>query len=869
MPLNLTDGVIRIPSDQKVDSLKKRLLDHFVSERGRDGFPKSYSTNSAKEDTILEYVEDFRRQFVQVFPERRPLLLCPKNEVGVRKFVCTSVRPSQLPYNQIYDLTAAAEFVADFFKYLPMENPSSLPASLPSPTTTIDLRAGDSLDLANLLCGVLRGNGFNAYVVSGYAPKFITTKDQSKSYCSILDSTALVMEEDEDEKDDDAGEAGGDREDVGEGEDNTRGSKEVKYKKKPQPKHESKYLAQLDQEEQEEDDEAARVDESKAQYVHTAKIDSLHGNRVHFWVLVMKGRREVVEHTYVEPTTGKLWPVKESPYLGIESVWNEHNYWTNVQEATPQEISFELSHSSCWEYVLIDEKKTTEEDAGDPLTQFDTVDDSAGGELPPEEIIDDRDILDCPMSWCKRIVIPRKLFTEAFPGGSRITHYKRSTVEKFADYFPGKSGLVLRVTLFQTDDCITAVEVREFFRHRKDRLYQRYTHPLEGRTHEFFEPGRTYGLKEYIRVEDKKRYFTFYSSSREDGLARRDELIGVKVVEEFEDRDDLLVYRSVRVISKEDQSKLKGKGGGMGRDSRNKITLAKCQEAPVRKITEKFARDPRKQSAVDVRKRTHFVSEAKIRLDYHYADRAITAPTLTLDKSDKLMGNEMDITADYGRNGSAGDRKGSQQSKELLTKLIQKEKDLTNKVKERELHVDQLLSTLETDADRERKQRDHLDKSIYDLAHEQASQVDDDQEDGVQDEDHGRNKVDYLSPFLAQYGNGNGTKPLTKRQAMTAKDECLATLKERLLERASIIQKHLDMENQKLQQRRQLFKRQTGSGAVEADEDFTKFYQESAFRIDILKARLQRHEELALQKYVEMDQRLNKDSRLAVLNQAD
>jgi hypothetical protein len=46
--------------------------------------PLSYRQNSAKEETELEYVENFRRQFVQIFPKRPELLLCPVNEAGVR-----------------------------------------------------------------------------------------------------------------------------------------------------------------------------------------------------------------------------------------------------------------------------------------------------------------------------------------------------------------------------------------------------------------------------------------------------------------------------------------------------------------------------------------------------------------------------------------------------------------------------------------------------------------------------------------------------------------------------------------------------------------------------------------------------------------
>ena len=62
--------LLRVPTAQKVISRKKALLDRSISY---SSLPKSYSSNSPKEDALLEYAEDFRRQFVTVFPTRRPL----------------------------------------------------------------------------------------------------------------------------------------------------------------------------------------------------------------------------------------------------------------------------------------------------------------------------------------------------------------------------------------------------------------------------------------------------------------------------------------------------------------------------------------------------------------------------------------------------------------------------------------------------------------------------------------------------------------------------------------------------------------------------------------------------------------------------
>ena len=76
-----------------------------------------------------------------------------------------------MPYTELYDYDKCARFVAQFIAYEPLDLPTSLPAILPSPATVMDWQAGDSFDCAQLLCSLLLGVGYDAYVVSGYAPK--------------------------------------------------------------------------------------------------------------------------------------------------------------------------------------------------------------------------------------------------------------------------------------------------------------------------------------------------------------------------------------------------------------------------------------------------------------------------------------------------------------------------------------------------------------------------------------------------------------------------------------------------------------------------------------------------------------------------
>ena len=51
------------------------------------------------------------------------------------------------------------------------------------------------------------------------------------------------------------------------------------------------------------------------------------------------------------------------------------------------------------------------------------------------------------------------------------------------------------------------------------------------------------------------------------------------------------------------------------------------------------------------------------------------------------------------------------------------------------------------------------------------------------------------------------------------------------------------------------------------DEEYEKYVNEAQFRIQILKQRRDRHEEIAKAKFKEMIERLQNDPRLAILNQ--
>ncbi len=77
------------------------------------------------------------------------------------------------------------------------------------------------------------------------------------------------------------------------------------------------------------EEEAARIAEAEA-----PPPDSFYGLRIHCWVLVLSGKREVAQSFFIEPTTGEDHPLDWDQYLGIETLWNHKNYWVNMQDCS-------------------------------------------------------------------------------------------------------------------------------------------------------------------------------------------------------------------------------------------------------------------------------------------------------------------------------------------------------------------------------------------------------------------------------------------------------------------------------------------------------------------------------------------------------
>ncbi|KAL1374804.1 hypothetical protein pipiens_017876, partial [Culex pipiens pipiens] len=87
----------------------------------RTQFPESYKRLGSKEKLVLLFAENFRRQYKERFPHRKPLILALPNECDVQKFVCTTLRPSVFLFpDLIGSWEEVASFVADYIVYEPL-----------------------------------------------------------------------------------------------------------------------------------------------------------------------------------------------------------------------------------------------------------------------------------------------------------------------------------------------------------------------------------------------------------------------------------------------------------------------------------------------------------------------------------------------------------------------------------------------------------------------------------------------------------------------------------------------------------------------------------------------------------------------------
>uniref|UniRef100_A0A8C8RRD9 Dynein regulatory complex subunit 7 n=1 Tax=Pelusios castaneus TaxID=367368 RepID=A0A8C8RRD9_9SAUR len=808
-----------VMSDELEDLEEKLEFDWSSIDTSQ--LPASYKMNSAKEQMLLQLADNFHRQYAHLCPDREPLFLHPLNECGVEKFVSTTVRPTLQPYPELYNWDGCAQFVSDYLTMEPLPSPITPPSCLPSPTTTLKYQQGNCFGFSVVLCSLLIGAGYDAYCVNGYATREICMMDETREVCPLLKKSKEVRMKE----------------------------KVKKYAVKPprdlRSKFELQQAAKKEAEIEAAEEKKQKEEEDKLMESEKPKPDPLYGLRVHAWVLILSGKREVPESFFIDPFTANSYSTTDDCFLGIESVWNHKNYWVNMQDCWNgcKELTFDLGDPVRWEFMLLGTDK--------PLLLLPEEEEE---ELGDEDLDDFVSLLDSASGFSAFVVdcfsFPSAEFETRCPQGKKVIQYKKAKLEKWAPYL-NSNGLVKRLTHYEDLECTRVLEVKEWFKNREDMMSMRQVNKKTEVTTEYFSPGHVQGLKAHIyktMESETERTMEFYSETRVDGLQKRVEN-AQEMMEYFEGRSDFLHYRHTT----------------FGKRTKKAQTLVNSElnARPIVQIKEQFHRNPEKPADEDVAERIFMILEERIMLTYHCKDDYITASKKEFIKQKDVdnKGNKIIMTSDMCISyqvGSSEKNKKLLHLYEMMLKLMEAEKQSKHQVWESKTEVLEILKIREEEAAASK-----LTVSMYDTERNEKSKQQRETMERLMQEERQRQveqDLDYLAPFLIQMGS---TEKMSKWQALRLKEDCLNDFKHRLIDKANLIQARFEKETQELQKKQQWYQQNQLSMTLEDEDAYLTYCSDAMFRIRILEIRLNRHKEMAPQKYIELEEKLCKDPRLA------
>jgi hypothetical protein len=801
----------------------------------REELPFCYTENSPKEILVLEHVKDYERQFnlIYSYHSHRKFLLYPKNECGIEKFVCTTLRPTQMPFIELYEWGRCADFVANFLEYEELDPPNEFPTVIPSPTNVLEWQYGDSFDLAIVLCSLLLGAGYDAYCVHGKATREITTRDQTQMTCGLKIKEAEMPDTDS----------------------LPEASEEEEFPIPIKPP----LISEFQKKKNFESEEARRRQEELENTIDDDAPDFLppdpwKGQRLHCWVLVKEGKRGIETSFFIEPTTGRKYELDDNLYENVEFIWNSNNFWIHMFPNKPAtDIDFDLYNGEDWEYVMLDplgkEKKKTEdneeEENENAIEDNKIIVDEVDANGMVKEI---EHVLDLPPPWAPKLRIDRDVFAKRCPLGEKTVFYERCKVDTYADYTQF-DGLVQRVTYYWDYKRQLIKELRCYFGRRYDKLGIKRRFPLEFKTVEDFAPGCPFHWKQIVTIDGYSRLYIYYPTRNTDGLLRREEIFDIKTREYFKGRDDYMIYRSWMIE----------KRASTTRD----YTLG--ENIVITKMTQKFEKNPNKPAGQKMEKVIYDMKKRKVFVFYHYEPGSIrrdvkeysrdeftaigkVADGQEKEEVDEVFQQELQFIFDMEKTCYAGIKSEENQLRQELDKYNKKQKKW-NKLKENN-DVNSALG------------REYIYKSVYDKAREKNKEVVKDKED---EKDQENTTIDYLTPVLKEKGWVN--KTLDAKEAREVKNEVMSRLKQRLVHRADIIAKSLEREKKRLQDEINHFARKGDHITPEEQKSYDDFVNEANFRIEILEQRAARHEEQALLKYADMDMLLMNEPILAALHE--
>ena len=200
-------------------------------------------------------------------------------------------------------------------EYVFLNPPDVPPTVVMSPSFVLKERQGNCFDCAFILASVLIGVGYDAYMVNGYATAAICTGDESHRVCPLLPKDSEPDPIPEWERDFDLSDLQSPL-----AEDLYRVT--IKRQRDQRIKERNEAVQGLEYLLQQEKARAGLPPHDGESQSEDKEVDPYRDRRVHAWIVVLPGKRDVTEPFFLEPVTGQAFATNHDEFLGIEAIWN-------------------------------------------------------------------------------------------------------------------------------------------------------------------------------------------------------------------------------------------------------------------------------------------------------------------------------------------------------------------------------------------------------------------------------------------------------------------------------------------------------------------------------------------------------------------
>ena len=396
--------------------------------------------------------------------------------------------------------------------------------------------------------------------------------------------------------------------------------------------------------------------------------------------------------------------------------------------------------------------------------------------------------------------------------------------------------------------------MRYFYSNRKDNLYFRRKFPFKFLSIDHYN--KNYKIsnllngynnkawphwKEIHIHQGRQRLIKYYPLRFHDGLIEREEIIGQKTIERYQNREDGLVYCSVRFEEKRKATENRRRNVYNYQDNHMGTVV-------ILKMVQKFERKGSKNANEEVRKIIVDLVRNRVRIEYHLDEMQI-APVVREFEREELLS----VTGGNDIGEEAENERLMQDVYGLEKKCYHGVKQSESRVKEEfekfRQEIEQKINILKEEGEGV-KIEDILEKGLFEMIRDQEKE---EIENDSEEEDCSISEEDLIGPVIEKKGF-SGLK-LNDEMIREIKEEILNDLRKRNQERIEILRKRFESEKQKINSLVKKVKRDQG---LEENNEIEKL----TFKLSILEQRMTNLHKKSMMRFQELEEKLNEDLKL-------